>query len=206
MLVVAAFHLARQLRQRHDRNVEFLRQGFELGGDLGDFLHAVFLAAARRARQQLQIVDDQQIEAALALEPARAGGKLRHRKAAGLVDVERQVLQFDRVILDLLEIGLADGAAPDLVGWNAGLFGDDTGGQLLGRHFEREEADDAAVDGDGMAVGLYFAAPGAGDVVADIGGERGLAHAGTAGDDDQVGRLQAPHHAVEIVEPGGDAG
>ena len=33
-----------------------------------------------------------------------------------------------------------------------------------------------------------------------------LAHAGAAGEDDQVGGLQAAHHAVEIVEPGGDAG
>ena len=57
---------------------------------------------------------------------------------------------------------------------------------------------------DGVAVGLDLAAPGLGDVVADIGGERGLAHAGTAGEDDQVGGLQAAHHAVEVVEPGGE--
>ena len=110
------------------------------------------------------------------------------------------------MILDALEIGLADAAAPDLVRRNAGLLGDDAGGELLGRHFQREEADDAAVGGHRVAVGAHFAAPGARDVVGDIGGERGLAHAGTAGEDDQVGRLQAAHHAVEIVEPGGDAG
>jgi hypothetical protein len=49
-----------------------------------------------------------------------------------------------------------------------------------------------------MAVGADFASPGAGDVVGDIGGERGLAHAGTAGEDDQVRRLQAAHPRVEI--------
>ena len=54
--------------------------------------------------------------------------------------------------------------------------------------------------------GLHLAAPGPGDVVADIGGERGFAHAGAAGEDDQVGLLQPAHHAVEIVEAGGDAG
>ena len=53
--------------------------------------------------------------------------------------------------------------------------------------------------------GLHLAAPGLGDIVGDIGGERGFAHAGAAGEDDQVGWLQAAHHAVEIVEPGGDA-
>ena len=47
--------------------------------------------------------------------------------------------------------------------------------------------------------GLHLAAPGARDVVGDVGGERGLAHAGAAGDDDQVGRLQAAHLAVEVA-------
>ena len=46
---------------------------------------------------------------------------------------------------------------------------------------------------------------GPGDVVGDVGGERGLAHAGTAGDDDQVGGLQAAHLGVEVAQAGGDA-
>ena len=44
-----------------------------------------------------------------------------------------------------------------------------------------------------------------GDVVGDVGRKRGLAHAGTAGDDDQVGGLQAAHLDVEIAQAGGDA-
>ena len=54
--------------------------------------------------------------------------------------------------------------------------------------------------------GLHLAAPAARDVVGDVGGERGLAHAGAAGDDDQVGLLQAAHLGVEILEPGREAG
>ena len=38
-------------------------------------------------------------------------------------------------------------------------------------------------------------------VVGDVGGERGLAHARTPGDDDQVGGLQATHLDVEIAQP-----
>ena len=34
----------------------------------------------------------------------------------------------------------------------------------------------------------------------------GLAHAGAAGEDDQVGRLQAAHLGVEVAQAGGDAG
>ena len=40
---------------------------------------------------------------------------------------------------------------------------------------------------------------------ADVRGKRGFAHAGTAGEDDQIGLLQTAHHAVEIVQPCGDA-
>ena len=89
---------------------------------------------------------------------------------------------------------------------NSGALGDDAGGELLGRHFQREEADDAAVDGGDMAVGPRLAAMRLGDVVGDVGGERGLAHAGAAGDDDQVGRLQAAHLGVEVLQAGGEAG
>ena len=162
--------------------------------------------APARALQQLDVVDDQQVEALLPLQPPRARGELRDRQAAGLVDEERQVLQLDRDVLDLLEVALVDAAAPDRARRDAALLGDDAGGELLGRHFEREEADDAAVDGVDVAVGAHLAAPGARHVVGDVGGERGLAHAGAAGDDDQVGRLQAAHLAVEVLEPGREAG
>jgi len=42
-LFVAAFHLARELRQRQNRNVKFFRQRLEAGGDFGHLLHAAFL-------------------------------------------------------------------------------------------------------------------------------------------------------------------
>ena len=56
------------------------------------------------------------------------------------------------------------------------------------------------------AVRLLLAHVGLGDVEGDVGGERGLAHAGPAGEDDQIRRLQAAHHAVEVGQPGRDAG
>ncbi len=43
-------------------------------------------------------------------------------------------------------------------------------------------------------------------MLADVERERGLAHAGPSGDDDQVALLQARGHAVEVGEPGRDAG
>jgi hypothetical protein len=89
--------LTRELRQRHDRHVQLLGQRLQAGGDLGDFLHAAFRSRApRRALQQLDIVDHQQVEAALALEPARAGCELRDGDAAGLVDRAGMLLHFAR--------------------------------------------------------------------------------------------------------------
>ena len=49
-LVVAVLDLTRELRQRHDRHVEFFGQRLEAGGDLGHLLHAAFVGLALRAR------------------------------------------------------------------------------------------------------------------------------------------------------------
>ena len=144
-LVLAVLDRARELRQRDDRHVQLLGQRLEAGGDLRHLLHAAFVARLGRARQQLQVVDDEQAEALLALEPARAGRELGDRDAAGLVDVERQRGHLLAGLDQALELGLVDHAAADLLRGDAGLLGEDAGGELLGRHFEREEADDRAV-------------------------------------------------------------
>ena len=125
-------------------------------------------------------------------------------EAAGLVDVERDRLHVPGDVRDLEEVVLADVAAPDLEGGHARLLGDDAGRELLGRHLEREEADDAAVHRLDGAVGLLLAGIGLGDVEGDVGGERRLAHAGPPGEDHEVGGLQPSHLAVEVLEPGRD--
>ena len=56
-----------------------------------------------------------------------------------------------------------------------------------------------------MAVSAHAAFPTPRHVVGEVGRKRGLAHAGTAGEDDEVGLLQTAHHAVEVLEPGGEA-
>ena len=43
-------------------------------------------------------------------------------------------------------------------------------------------------------------------VIGDVGGECGLSHRGTAGDDDEVGGLQAAHTKIEIGESSGETG
>jgi hypothetical protein len=63
--------------------------------------------------------------------------------------------------------------------------------RLLG-HFERKNGDDLAISHRG--------------ILGNVNGPRGLAHAGTGGDDDQVGRLQAAGHLVELGVVGGQPG
>ena len=41
-----------------------------------------------------------------------------------------------------------------------------------------------------------------GDVVGDVGGERGLSHAGSARKDDQIGWLQPAHSGIEVGQTG----
>ena len=136
----------------------------------------------------------------------RARGELGDREAAGLVDIERDRLHLARGFRDAVEVAGLDLAAADAGGGNPGLLGDDAGGELLGRHFEREEPDDAAVHRRDVPVGPHVAAPGLCDVVGEVGGERRLSHAGPARDDDQVGRLQPAHHAIEVAHAGREAG
>src|SRR5690349_16809515 len=60
-LVVALLDGARQLRERYNRDVQFLRQRFQAACDLGDFLDAV-LGAGVVAPDELEIVDDDAAE------------------------------------------------------------------------------------------------------------------------------------------------
>jgi hypothetical protein len=126
--------------------------------------------------------------------------KLGDADAAGLVDIERQMLQLLGDLDDAVELVCIDPAAADTFRGDIGLLGDDAGGELLGRHFKREETDYGPVE---HAVGIPARAITLGHVIGDVGGKRRLAHGGAPGDDDEVRRLQPAHFLVEIGEAGG---
>src|ERR1051325_7331777 len=54
-LVLAALDLTRELRERHQRNVELLGELLQRARDLRELLHAVLVACARRGAQELEI-------------------------------------------------------------------------------------------------------------------------------------------------------
>src|SRR5690606_8900388 len=100
--------------QRDDRRIQFLGQRLQTRGDLGDFLHAVLARLGGRALHELDIVDDDNIKAALALETTRTGSKLRDGNTTRLVDEERDFLHHLRAGDQLFKICLGDLTTTDL--------------------------------------------------------------------------------------------
>ena len=120
-------------------HVQLLGHRLQAAGDLRHLLHPVVAAAAGGGPDQLQIVDDDEAEAVLALEPPRPGAQRRHGDAGRVVDEEGQPRQLLRGVHEFREILLAHLAAADAVAGDARVLGQDAGGQLLRRHFQREE-------------------------------------------------------------------
>ncbi len=78
-LIVALLDGAAELREREDRNVQFLSDRLQAAGDFRDFLNPVFRAAGVRAAHQLEIVEHNEVQPVLALQAPRAGAQ--HRDA-----------------------------------------------------------------------------------------------------------------------------
>src|SRR5260221_13692246 len=73
-LVLAVLDRARELRQRHDRDVELLGDALETAGNLRNLLHAVLGAAPIPvALHELEVIDDDEVEPFLPLEPPCTG-------------------------------------------------------------------------------------------------------------------------------------
>ncbi len=191
---------AGELAQGDDRQVEFFGEGFEAAGDGGDFLGAVFVAAlpcpgsARRApRHELEVVDDDEVEAAVHLaEAAGFGAHFGERDGGGVVDED---VGFGEAFEGFGEAGLvfpARIAFLDFLLVDEGFGGQHAAEKGLFRHFEREDGDDG-----GTADGC---------ILRDIDRPGGFAHGRARGDDDELRLLEAAGHAVEVGEVGFKAG
>ena len=141
-MVAARLRGARELREGDERDVEFLRQAFQLARNLRDLLLAR-LDAARGAGHQLQVVNDDQVEALLLRgEPPGLRAHLQHRDAR-------------RVVYENLRVGeRAQGAgeprplvarqipAAEAVRVHPPLRAEHPHHQRLLRHLQREDGDD----------------------------------------------------------------
>ena len=151
-LVLAALDLARELGEGDDRDVQLLGDRLQALGDLGDLLHAA-LGAGGGGAGELEVVDDQHVEAVLALQAPGAGGEGGDRQRRRVVDEERAFSSSLAASMKRRISSSVMSPCADLVRGHAGGLGEDAGGELLGGHFQREEADDAAFDRALAAVG-----------------------------------------------------
>jgi len=205
-LVLALLDGTAQLRQRQHRHIEFLGQRLQAARDLGNLLHAILLTRPAGGIEELQIVDHQQAEPMGALQAARPGPERGDGKRRCVIDEEIEMLEFLADRQHLVEIAADQLALADLFGRHLGLFGQHSGGQLLRRHFEREEADHGAIDGLGLAVLAVLLAIGSGGVERDVGCQRGLSHRRTAGENDEIRPMEAAQELVELEQARGHAG
>ncbi|MPM36485.1 hypothetical protein SDC9_83083 [bioreactor metagenome] len=86
-LVVALLRVSVQLRDRDHRQLQFLGEQLHLPGELGH-LQLAGLDLLTGAHQ-LQVVENDQLEVVLLLEPAGLGADLHHRQVGGVVHVQR---------------------------------------------------------------------------------------------------------------------
>jgi len=135
----------------------------------------------------------------------RARTQRGDRQARRVVDIERQILQLARGVGEALEFGHADMPGAQFLRHDLGPLGKNTPGELVGRHFEAEKSDRRA---DRLVLGntrFHVTHPAPGGIECDVGRERGLAHAGTAGEDQQIRTVEAAGRGVEVGQAGGDA-
>ena len=141
-----------------------------------------------------------------AFEAPRARAQPGDGEAGRVVDEEwhrgKPLARLDEAV----EVLARHLALADVVGRHARFLGQDARRELLGRHFEREEADARAVLGLQAAVAKALRPEGAGGVEADVGRDRRLAHRRPPGDHHEVGRMEPAQKLVEIDISGRDAG
>ena len=185
-LVGSGLRVAVELRQRDDRDVELLGEQLERTADLGDLLLTVVRAARERAGHQLEVVDDDQLQALTAgPHPAGLRADVDDVHVAGVDDVQRHVVQDLGGLDDARPVVGTDALVADAIPRDACLRAQQAHADLVARHLEGEQRHGMTADRD---------------VAGDVRGEGGLADARSGGDHDQVARLQPRREVVEVAE------
>ena len=90
-----------------------LARRLDAGGNFGDFELAIVLGAARGGAQELEVIDDDQLDVVLGLEPAGFGAQLEDAEAGGVVDVDFALGQLRGGGGEVREIALGEKAVAD---------------------------------------------------------------------------------------------
>ncbi len=193
-MIRSRFRGAAQLRQRDDRTAQFLREPLQRSRDRRKLLLTVVEAAA--ALHQLNVVDDQQVQAMLCLQPPRLRAHFEHADRRCVIDENLHLLQLADRVNELAVIVGRQEPRSQPVRIDARFRREQSHEQLLFRHFQREEADRQRLRPVLERRG----------VLRDVQHERRLAHRRTRRHQHQVARVQAGRHFVELREPGRDTG
>src|SRR5882672_1432339 len=189
LLLLPLLDAAVQLRQRDHRHLQFLGQRLQRARNFRYFRGAIFLGAGHL--HELQVVDHDQIEAALALQPARTCAHFGGTQRGSLVDVNFGGAQLRHGRVDSRPIVLAQAAGTQVTLIDSAEGRDHAQRERLGGHFHAED-------------GRRFTRSQRG-ILRDVDRERGLSHGRPAGHDDQIASVEARGHFVELGEAGGDA-
>src|SRR5712675_2666159 len=181
---------AGELAEDEDGNLQLFGEAFKGAGDAGDFFLAIAEAAARG--DQLQIIDDEEREAFVALQAAGFGADFEDGDGAGVVDPDGGGGDGAEGFSHAAPVFAGEMAGAEFVGVDLGYGGDEALEERLLGHFEAE-------DGDGLAAADA-------DVFGEVEGERGFSLRGARGEDQQLGGLQAGGQLVQLDIAGGDAG
>src|SRR5713226_3717659 len=190
LLALAGLHCAGELGERHHRHVQLLGQRLQGARDLGDLLLPVLLLVA--PTHELEVIDHDQVEPVLRLHAPGLGPRLQHGEGGRIVDVDGRLRQSARRIGETGPVARVEVTGAHLVRVHLGLGAEQPLHELLLGHLEAQHQHPLVV--------LH---PG---VLGDVQREGGLAHGGAPRDDDEVARLEARRHPVEIVEAGGEPG
>ena len=191
---VALLGGAGELGDRQHRHLELAGEDLQPAAHLADLLDPV--GARVVGAHQLQVVDDDQAEAApvlvLGVQPPRLRPQVEQAEVGGVVEPERRLLELVAGAHHLRPVLLRDLPLAQLVAGDPRPAGDEALRQLDLGHLEGEEGD--------RQPSLHR------HVLGDVGDDRALAHRRPRGDDDQVAGLEAAGDRVDVAEAGGGAG
>ena len=183
-VVARGLRLTVELGQAEHRDIELARHHLQPAGDPGHLL----LSWVPRivGLDQLQVVDHDQRQLLLPLEAAGHRRDLRERAAGSVVDVERRGADLRRFLHQPAAVLLGDGPIAEPVPVDLRRGAQQPVGEFEAGHLEADE-EHRPPQTDRHMLG-------------DVHREGGLSHAGSGGEDDQLGVVQAPAERVEVGE------
>src|SRR6185312_9006359 len=163
-------------------------------GDLADLLLAVAIFVPGAAHQ-LQVVDDDETDIVLVLEPAAFGPELEDVQGRRIIDEDRRLGEpVDPLLVQLFHLMLLEAAAGDLFHEDLGFGTEDTLNQLRRAHFKAEK-------GYGRRLGGIERS-----IAGQVESESRFTYRRPCRQDDQIGTLPAIGYLVQRWETAGYPG